>query len=273
MIPRPFRAPALSPPLPSGCVPEPSAPARAASRRELAVSASGLHFAYNRRREVLRGVDFTAYAGQITMVLGASGGGKTTLLKLLAGLLPLQRGSLTRLGRELGRARRLDRRVAYIPQQLGLVRSLSVLDNTLTGALGRTGTVRSLLRWFPARTIGEAHDTLAMLGIGHKARERVFALSGGERQRVAIARALLQQPSVILADEFVSQLDPATSADIMEQVREITEGGVAVIMTTHELDLVHRYADRVVVLRDGRKVLDAGVDETDPATLAQVIRG
>jgi phosphonate transport system ATP-binding protein len=97
------------------------------------------------------------------MVLGASGGGKTTLLKLVKGLLTPNRGSIEVFGvtvRPGGRTGRLDRRVAYVPQQLGLVRSLSVLDNTLMGALGRTGTLASLVRLFPRSDVARAQDVL-----------------------------------------------------------------------------------------------------------------
>src|SRR3989304_5815359 len=98
-------------------------------------------------------------AGEVTVVLGESGGGKTTLLRLIKGLLPSQRGDIEVLG-ERPRSRGhggLDPRVAYIPQQLGLVRSQSVLANALTGALARPGTLRSLLGLWPAEHVAEAH--------------------------------------------------------------------------------------------------------------------
>jgi phosphonate transport system ATP-binding protein len=239
------------------------------------VHAADLWFSYRRGRPVLKGIDLEAAAGQITVVLGVSGGGKTTLLKLLKGMLAPQRGRVTLFGRPLrpaARTGRLDPRVAYIPQQLGLVRSATVLENTLTGALGRVGTLPSLLHLYPHDIVAQAHATLDMLGIAHKAHERVYALSGGERQRVAIARALLQDPRLILADEFVSQLDPVTTREIMDLTRTIVRRGVSLIMTTHELEIVTRYADRVVVLRDGEKVLDATAAGLDIVALAATIK-
>lgn len=164
---------------------------------------------------------------------------------------------------------RLDPRVAYIPQQLGLVRTLTALDNAVTGALARIGAVPSLLRLMPENEVGKARELIARLGIGHKADEKVYALSGGERQRVAIARALMQQPRVVLADEFISDLDPLTSAEIMAIVRDIVASGVAVIMTTHEMDVVRGHADHVIVLRDGEKVLETqGVPDAAAITSA-----
>jgi phosphonate transport system ATP-binding protein len=251
------------------------APVVPPSQGAVAVSARDLWFAYAANRPILRGVTMEAEAGRITMVLGTSGGGKTTLLKLIKGMLAPQRGAITLYDqplRRVSRTGRLDRRVAYIPQQLGLVRSMSVLDNTLTGALGRTGTLTSLLRFFPRDLTGQAHEILGSLGIAHKANERVYTLSGGERQRVAIARALMQEARLILADEFVSQLDPVTTRETMTLMQAIAGRGVTLLMTTHELDLVTAYADRVVVLRGGEKVLDAPAAEATPQALAGLIK-
>lgn len=222
-----------------------------------ALVAERLSYAYRRGRPVLRDVSLESAAGEILAILGTSGSGKTTLLKLCRGLLPLQSGRVTVLGRAVT-ARRgpLDPRIAYIPQQLGLVRSLSVRDNILIGALGRRPGLGSLVRLGTAGLEARAREVAGSLGIAHKLDEQAYALSGGERQRVAIARALLQRPEVLLADEFISQLDPFTTGEIMRLVRSVADGGVAVIMTTHEQAVVREHADRAIVLRDGAKVVD-----------------
>ena len=222
------------------------------------LEAGDVWFSYSAGRQVLRGVSLTAKPGEITMVLGASGSGKTTLLKLFKGLLAPRQGSVRVLGAPVVSARRarLDPRVAYIPQHLGLVRTLSVLDNVLAGVLGRVPPFPSLLRRFPHAQVARARDLLNRLGIGNKAETRAHSLSGGERQRVAIARALMQAPRILLADEFVSQLDIHTSRDMLTIVRSIVDTGVTAVVATHEVELVDRYADSVVVLRNGEKVLD-----------------
>ncbi len=242
--------------------------------RRPALEANDLWFSYSAGRPVLRGVSLTAEAGEITMILGVSGSGKTTLLKLCKGLLVPARGNVSVLGAPVVAARRsrLDPSVAYIPQHLGLVRNLGVLDNVLTGALGRVAQLPSLLRRLPAAELRRARELLGRLGIGHKADEKVYALSGGERQRVAIARALMQQPRLLLADEFVSQLDVHTSRDILTIVRGIAGDGVAVVVATHEMELVDRYADAVVVLRDGEKVLDRRAKPEGIADIALALR-
>jgi len=193
------------------------------------------------------------------MILGMSGSGKTTLLKLCKGLLTPRSGSIRVLGEAVVGARgrgRLDPRVAYIPQQLGLTRTLSVLENVITGALSRMPLVPSVLGLIPEAERARATELLSRLGLGGRAGDKVYALSGGERQRVAIARALMQSPRVLLADEFISDLDPVTSESMMAVVADIARSGVTVVMTTHEMDVVRTYADHVVVLRDGAKVLD-----------------
>lgn len=243
--------------------------------RRPTLSIDDVWFAYD-KTPVLRGVSLSAIAGEITMIVGPSGSGKTSLLKLAKGLLRLQRGTIEVLGAPLPRFSvrdQLDPRVAYIPQQLGLVRNLSVLDNVLCGALARTSSLRSLLKLFPADSVEEARVMIESLGIGHKATEKVYALSGGERQRVAIARALMQQPQLILADEFISQLDRVTSLEIMRIMQGISERGVAVVVTTHELEVVARSADRVVVLRGGEKVLDGAAADVATDELEAVMRG
>ncbi|MEK7777067.1 MAG: ATP-binding cassette domain-containing protein [Chloroflexota bacterium] len=225
---------------------------------KLAVAARNVWISYSRKSPVLRGLDLEVAEGTVCMVLGPSGSGKTTLLKALKGLLRPQQGSITVLGKDIARTstqpKEFTRQVAYIPQHLGIVHSLSVLQNTLIGTLGRTGTVPSLLGHFSQESIDEAQRVLESLGIAHKAREQAYHLSGGERQRVAIARALMQHPKLILADEFVSHLDTMRVYEIMEIVRDIANRGVTFVVTTHEIDLVSKFGDKAVYLRDGRKV-------------------
>jgi phosphonate transport system ATP-binding protein len=188
------------------------------------------------------------WPGAITMMLGRSGCGKTTLLKILHGLLTPQRGSVEPCpGVET---------VAYIPQTLGLVRSLSAEENVLTGALRRMGAWRSLLKAFPSPLRQEARALLADLGLAAKIEERVGRLSGGERQRVAIARALMQRPQLVLADECVSQLDPVTAREILRLMRRSAEGGVGWLVATHDLELVSDYADRVAIMQAGRIIVE-----------------
>ncbi|HET8567436.1 MAG TPA: ATP-binding cassette domain-containing protein [Candidatus Limnocylindria bacterium] len=240
-----------------------------------ALAAEDIWFAYVRGRSILRGVSLSVERGEVVAVLGTSGSGKTTLLKICRGLLKPTRGTVTILGEPLPCATRgaLDHRIAYIPQQLGLVRALSVLDNVLLGAITRVGRMPALFHAFPPDLVLEARATLAMLGIEAKGAERAFTLSGGERQRVAIARALMQRPAVIVADEFISQLDPHNTAEIVRIFKDVSRSGVAVLMSTHEPAVVRERADRAIVLRAGEKVVDVRLEPQAPGPdLAAALR-
>jgi phosphonate transport system ATP-binding protein len=162
--------------------------------------------------------------------------------------------------------------VAYIPQTLGLVRNLSALENSLMGALVRTPLARSLLRSFPRETVDEARTILARLHLSGKADEPVFNLSGGERQRVAIARALMQRPALLLADEFVSQLDYHTGEEIMEMMREVANSGVGLVMTTHEVDVALRYADGIAVMKGGQLIHQAQRGSISETNLLELLK-
>lgn len=190
-------------------------------------------------------------------VMGPSGSGKTTLLKVLAGILRPQKGEVSVLGYSpqslrKGAAPWLRNRVGYIPQQLGLVRSLTALENVLLGSLGRQSGLGSLLGFFPTEEIDRARELLALLGIEHKATEKAFRLSGGERQRVAIARTLLQQPSILLADEFVADLDLPRATQVLEAMKDLGKReGITFVMNLHEVQLVQAFADHAILLKEG----------------------
>jgi phosphonate transport system ATP-binding protein len=126
---------------------------------------------------------------------------------------------------------------------------------------------------FPRALVDEAKDTLDRLGLADKAHEPAYRLSGGQRQRVAIARALMQRPALILADEFVSQLDALTATEILDLIRAVArENNVAVLVTTHETDVVEAYADRVVILREGRVVRDAPGGSLSQTEMLELMR-
>ena len=247
-----------------------AAPRPNAGPRPAVIEARDLWFSYEIGQPVLRGIDLDVYAGEMTMILGRSGSGKTTLLRVLKGLLRPRTGTVRVLAG--GPARAHGGAVAYVPQTLGLVRSLTALDNALTGALSRVGP-RSLFRSFPHQVVADAKELIARLGLAHKVHEPVYRLSGGERQRIAIARALMQQPALILADEFVSQLDPITAEDILQMMRGVAaERNISLLITTHETDIVEDYADRVIVMREGVIIHDSPGSEIAAGQMLTLLR-
>ncbi len=220
----------------------------------IALNAEQVWFAYPQHDAVLRNVSLSIPAGKHTVIMGPSGTGKTTLLRVLAGILKPNRGRIAVFGQPVdGRGQRaLSPLIGYIPQQLGLVRNLSALENVLMGALGRLGDTKSLFGLFPQKEIDAAHAALDMMGIDHKSEAQVFHLSGGERQRVAIARTLLQQPRIVIADEFASDLDLAMAYEILERIRNAAEKeNITFIMSMHRIGLARRFGHEVLALEAG----------------------
>jgi len=222
-----------------------------------ALHAERVWFSFRNHDWVLKDVSLAIPAGKHTVIMGPSGIGKTTLLRVLAGLLKPNQGQVRVFGQptEELKSRELSTLVGYIPQQLGLVRNLSALENVLMGALGRLADSRALLGLFPRDEIEKARAALEMMGIGHKSSEQVFRLSGGERQRVAIARTLLQHPRIVVADEFASDLDLALASEILTRIRRAAEQEqITFIMSMHRMGLARQFGDAVLALKNGELV-------------------
>ena len=159
------------------------------------------------------------------------------------------------------RFRRMLHTIGYIPQNLGLVKNSTVLENVLLGALPRLGIIQSMLKKFPKDEIAEAKKILGLVGLAGKEDRKTYMLSGGEKRRVAIARALMQKPTILLADEIVSELDSVTAHEIMDLVADAQKRfNLTAIMVHHDMKLALEYANRVAVIQDGQKILEIGVE-------------
>jgi len=212
----------------------------------VSVRVENLHFAY-RRLAVLENIAFRADAGQLVAILGPNGSGKTTLLKTINRILKPDRGCvwiddvvLTHMSR-----RELARRVGYMPQtQEGV--NCTVFDAVLLGRQARmAGEPR-------ADDLRKVEEVLRMIRIEHLAMRLTHELSGGELQKVCIARALVQEPRLLLLDEPTSALDLKNQIEIMRLLRRVVdEHGIAAVMTMHDLNKAMRYADTVLMLKNG----------------------
>jgi len=232
-----------------------------------AIKLRGVWFSYAKGQPVLKGIDLHVPTGSCVILLGSNGSGKTTLIKLINGLLKPERGSVEVLGREItseSDVKAVQHKIGYIPQQLGLVRSMTVLDNVLVGALPRCNGAATVLKVFPDVEVEYAREVLEIVGIRPKMNEKLYHLSGGERQRVAIARALMVKPRIILADEFTSDLDYVGTRKVMDIMSTIKEKGVTLLVSMHNIAIATEYGDKLVLIKRGEKIGEVG-----PAELSQ----
>jgi len=221
-------------------------------------------------------VSFEVPKGQFTAVIGLSGSGKSTLLRCINRLIDPTSGQILWDGTDITAAsqdelRRIRRKIGMVFQHFNLVHRSSVITNVLGGRLGYVNPAWSLVNRFPKKDIEKAMQQMARVGIADKANYRADELSGGQQQRVGIARAMMQDPEIILADEPVASLDPVLAHSIMQYLEQINkEDGVTVLCSLHFLDLVHRYADRVVALNEGRLVFDGLPTEIDDIKFKEI---
>lgn len=218
----------------------------------------------------LQDLTFAVEPGEFLVIIGLSGSGKSTLMRCInrlieptAGKIYIDDVDITKLSQE--EMRQLRRRIGMIFQQFNLVKRTSVLTNVLSGRLGYLPPSWSLLNYFPKDEVSRAMANLERVGIPQKASTRADQLSGGQQQRVGIARALMQEPSIILADEPVASLDPATSHSVLKYVEELNkQDGITVLCSLHFLSLARRYGTRIIALKAGEMVYDglpADIDE------------
>lgn len=248
-----------------------------------AVSVKDLHKSFGRsgqRNPVLKGISFEVRHGEMVALIGASGSGKSTLLRHISGLTAADKsglGMVEVLGRKVqtnGRiikGRRSDRAdTASIFQQFNLVSRLSVLTNVCAGLLGRISGFRGLFGLFSHEEKMTALEALNQVGMSDFAGQRASTLSGGQQQRVAIARALVQNAKVILADEPIASLDPASSKRVMDTLAQINDRGITVIVCLHQVAYATTYCPRTVALRNGEIVFDGPSDRLTPEFLKEL---
>ncbi len=210
----------------------------------------------------LKDLSFEVEDGEFLVIIGLSGSGKSTLLRCINRLIDPTEGKIIMDGVDVTAAkgaelRHIRRHIGMIFQHFNLVKRSSVMTNVLNGRLGYLNPWMTTLGYFPPEEKKRALDALTRLGIEDKVNSRADALSGGQQQRVGIARTLMQEPSLILADEPVASLDPVLAHSILQYLELLNkEDKVTVICSLHYLDLIQRYATRVIGLKDGIKVFE-----------------
>jgi zinc/manganese transport system ATP-binding protein len=214
---------------------------------------------------VLEGVDLVVEAGGFVGVVGPSGSGKTTLLRLLTGQADLQRGSVRVFDRPV-RPRRPSRQVGYVPQ-VDTVDWDFPLTVEQTVLLGLSADSRRL-PWFSRAERSEVAALLERLGLGGLGARHIRELSGGQQQRMFLARAMIRHCRLLLLDEPTSGVDLRTRHDVLHLLGELNDGGMTVVLTTHDLNWVAAHLPRVVCL-NGTVIADGAPAEVfTPAVLA-----
>jgi polar amino acid transport system ATP-binding protein len=249
------------------------------------VDIRGVHKAFG-TVEVLRGIDLTVRAGEVTVLLGPSGSGKSTLLRAINHLEKVDRGFVRVDGELIGYRQVGDRlhelperhilrqrtHIGFVFQNFHLFGHLTVLENVVEAPISAQGRDR-------AEVVAEAEQLLARVGLSDKAGQYPRRLSGGQQQRVAIARALALRPKLVLFDEPTSALDPELVGEVLDVLRDLARSGTTMIVVTHEIGFAREAADTVVFLDGGRvveqgppaQVLDAPREERTRAFLGKVL--
>lgn len=234
---------------------------------ETILSVKNLVKTYPNGVQALKGVSFDVKQGEFLVVIGLSGSGKSTLLRCINRLIDPTSGDVVFEGRSIARinnagVKKIRTKIAMIFQHFNLVPRHSVLSNVLMGRLGQMTSWKAIFGRFSTVDKDNAMKYLKLVGISEKAKIRADQLSGGQQQRVAIARALAQNPSMLLADEPVASLDPATCHVVMDYLKKVNqELGITVVCNLHFLSLVRQYATRVIALKEGQLVFEGSPTE------------
>jgi phosphonate transport system ATP-binding protein len=224
-----------------------------------AVSLQNVTKIYGEDTVALEDVTFDIEPGEFVVVLGPSGAGKSTLLRVLNGLTRPTSGTVEINGRPV---RKAGSTVGMVFQMHYLIESMSAYRNALTGSLGRTGILRSVLTLNARSDKRAALEALDTVGLLEQAEQRAGSMSGGQKQRVGIARALVQDPDLLLADEPVSSLDPKAARDVMGYMkRAAEERNLTTLASLHQVNIAREFGDRFIGIRDGEVLFDGTREE------------
>lgn len=227
---------------------------------EIALRTEALEVTYGNGARALQATSLNFMQGEFVVLLGASGAGKSTLLRSLNGLVKPSAGRILATGigdlSDSVHLRHHRRQTGMVFQQHHLIGRQTVLANVLMGRLGYATALASLAPWSRLEKEG-ALAALDRVGLIDKALYRADQLSGGQQQRVGIARALVQQPKILLADEPVASLDPATAERLLDLLRSICRSdGLTLVVSLHQVDFARQFADRIVGLQAGAVAFD-----------------
>jgi D-xylose transport system ATP-binding protein len=228
--------------------------------------------------QALSQVDFEASAGEVVALVGDNGAGKSTLIKTLSGILPIDEGQVFFEGRPVkleGPQSASALGIATVYQDLALCDNLDVVGNLFLGQEVRAGGLGGLLGWMD-ETAMERHaaELLQKLAVSiPSVRTQVAALSGGQRQSIAVARSMMGSPKVVLLDEPTAALGVAQTRQVLDLIRRLRDQGLGVVVISHNLVDVFSVADRIIVLRLGKRVATFDVKSAKEVEVVSAITG
>jgi polar amino acid transport system ATP-binding protein len=198
---------------------------------------------------VLKGISMTVSRGEVVVIIGRSGSGKSTILRCINGLEPIQRGWITVDGEVVEahsrHVRKIREEVGFVFQSFNLFPYYTALENVSLA-------LKIVKKLPPAQAREVAEEMLARVGLSDKLEAYPDRLSGGQQQRVAIARALAMSPKLMLFDEVTSALDPELVGEVLKVMQDLAEGGMTMVVVTHEMGFARRVADRVLFIHEGQ---------------------
>lgn len=236
----------------------------------------GLSKTYQNNFQALKKIDLKIQKGEFVILLGLSGSGKSTLLRCINRLIEPNEGAIifddsdiTQMSKQT--LRRTRRNIGMIFQEFNLIPGFSVKTNVMTGRLGYLSTWKSIKLTVNKEISELAEQNLKRVGLQDFSKQKARNLSGGQKQRVAIARALMQEPLILLADEPVASLDPATADSVMKYLGQLNKNeNITIICSLHFLSLARKYGSRVVALKAGELVFDGLPDEITNERFQQI---
>ncbi|WLD94152.1 phosphonate ABC transporter ATP-binding protein [Alkalihalobacillus sp. AL-G] len=235
-----------------------------------------LSLVYPNGTQGLKDINVKIKEGEFVVIVGLSGAGKSTFIRSINRLVTPTEGELlvddeNILDYNGKNLRKLRTKVGMIFQSYNLVKRSTVMKNVISGRLGHTGTLKSILNLYSRKDMALAYESLKRVNIEEKIYSRADQLSGGQQQRVSIARVLTQQPNVVLADEPVASLDPPTSHQVMQYLKKINqEDNITTIVNLHFIDMAMEYADRIIGMRAGEVVFDGPTSEVNERTFEEI---
>jgi len=224
----------------------------------------------------VEGLSFSVTKGETIGIIGPSGAGKSTLLRCINRLVNPDEGKIVIEGEEItsaapAKVRSLRRRVGMVFQHHNLVARLTVMQNVMHGRLGYMSVINGILGRYSEDDKRRALGIIEQTGLSDFLYHRAGELSGGQRQRVGIVRAMMQEPSLLLCDEPIASLDPASAQVVMELICEVCRRrNIACIVSLHQVDAAIKYMDRIIGMSKGRIVYDGPTSELNESMIEKI---